>query len=38
MKPIPVEPGDTISYWSLDRNGNIEWRRSGDVQKKLAPG
>jgi hypothetical protein len=36
MKPVPVEPGDTLSYFSLDRNGNIEWRYTGDVRKKPA--
>ena len=33
MDPVPVEPGDTITYWSLDRNGNLEWRQGGDILK-----
>jgi hypothetical protein len=34
LKPVPVEQGDHISYWSIDRNGNLEWRRLGDVMKE----
>ena len=29
--PVPVESGDTITYWSIDRSANIEWRRTVDV-------
>ena len=38
MDPVPVELGDTITYWSLDRNGNLEWRQGGDVSKKPTHG
>jgi hypothetical protein len=34
LKPVPVEQGNHISYWSIDRNGNLEWRRLGDVMKE----
>jgi hypothetical protein len=37
MKPVPVEPGDDISYWSMDLNGNLEWRREGGVSVKPLP-
>ena len=29
--PVPVESGDTITYWSIDRSANVEWRRTVDV-------
>jgi hypothetical protein len=38
MDPVPVELGETITYWSLDRNGNLEWRQGGDVSKKPTHG
>lgn len=32
--PIPVESGDHITYWSIDRAANIEWRRTMDVGRR----
>lgn len=34
MSPIPVEAGDEITYWSIDRAANIEWRRTVDVGRR----
>jgi hypothetical protein len=28
---VPVESGDTITYWSVDRAANLEWRRTLDA-------
>jgi hypothetical protein len=30
-EPVPVETGDVITYWSIDRAGNLEWRSTTDV-------
>ena len=29
--PVPVEAGDEVTYWSIDRAANLEWRRTVDV-------
>ena len=33
-EPMPVETGDVITYWSIDRAGNVEWRRTTDVRQR----
>jgi hypothetical protein len=33
-KPLPVEEGDVVTYWSLDHAGNIEWRRTTDIRTR----
>lgn len=38
MDPVPVETGDVITYWSVDRAGNGEWRRTSDVLERPASG
>lgn len=30
-EPLSVESGDVITYWSIDRASNIEWRRTTDI-------
>ena len=29
--PVRVEAGDAVTYWSADRGGDSEWRRTTDV-------
>jgi hypothetical protein len=37
--PVPVETGDEVTYWSIDRAANLEWRRTVDVRVQAdAPG
>lgn len=35
--PVPVEAGDAVTYWSADRGGNAEWRRTTDVLRGTPP-
>ncbi|HEV2091654.1 MAG TPA: hypothetical protein VGR18_00645, partial [Rubrobacter sp.] len=32
--PIPVKYGDDVTYWSIDRAANVEWRRTLDVGRR----
>lgn len=30
--PLHVKTGDVVTYWAIDRAGNLEWRRTTDIR------